>query len=292
MAIVRESFTENVGTGSSLVLDKPSGTAVGDLLLILVGNDNTTNTDQWDNATLKPTGFTLIGNEAGTVNSDAHVAAFYRVVDGTEGASFTVTAQAAESNWGFCIRYSGADTTTPIHVEGAFGTDTVSPFTFAGVTTTVADCLVVNVLCHDGGNVGAFSVAGTGWTKIDEIFQDTVADAASGAYAENQMSGTGTPDTATWTVTSNQTKTAGGHFAIAPFTVQTFTGSAAVTQENDTSTASGTFTPPVFTGSAAVTQADNTSTASGTFVSGSFDPLNLAAVQTGANVDLTWDPSF
>jgi hypothetical protein len=290
MAIVRESFTENTGTGSTLVLDKPTGVAVGDLLLILVGNDDTTNTDQWDNVNNKPPGFTLIA-EVGTTNSDAHMASFWRVADGTEGASFTVQAAGADSCWGFCIRYSGADTTTPIHVF-LVNTDTVSPFVALEVTTTVADCLVVAVNAHDGGDVGAFSVSGTGWTKIDEIFQDTVADAASGAYAENQMSGTGGSGGATWTVTSNQAKAALGQFAIAPFTVQTFTGSAAVTQENDTSTASGTHTPPTFTGAAAVTQADNTSTASGTFVSGSFDPLNLAAVQTGANVDLTWDASF
>jgi hypothetical protein len=177
-------------------------------------------------------------------------------------------------------------------VASAGNTDLASPFDITGVTTTVADCLVICPIAHDGGNVGAFSVSGAGWTKIDEIFQDTVADAAGGAYAENQMTGTGASGTASWTVTANAAKTVGWQFAIAPFSVQTFTGSAAVTQENDTSTASGTFTPPVFTGSAAVTQADNTSTASGTFVSGSFDPLNLAAVQTGANVDLTWDASF
>jgi hypothetical protein len=84
----------------------------------------------------------------------------------------------------------------------------------------------------------------------------------------------------------------GWQFAIAPFTVQTFTGTAAVTQENDTSSASGTFTPPVFTGSASPTQQADTSTASGTFTGTAFDPANLAAVQTGANVDLTWDASF
>jgi hypothetical protein len=291
MAIVRESFTENVGTGSSLVLDKPTGVAVGDLLLILVGNDNTTNTDQWDNATLKPTGFTLIG-EGGTTNSDVHVASFWRIADATEGASFTVPAQSANSCVGFCIRYSGVDTTTPIHVASAGNTDLASPFDITGVTTTVDDCLVVCVVIHDGGNVTTFSVSGTGWTKIDEIFQDTVADATSGAYAERQMSGQGASGTASWTVTANAAKTVGWQFAIAPFTAQTFTGSAAVTQADDTSAASGTHAPPTFTGSSAATQGADTSTASGTFVSGSFDPLNLAAVQTGANVDLTWDPSF
>jgi hypothetical protein len=291
MAIVRESFTENTGTGSTLVLDKPTGVAVGDLLLILVGNDDTTNTDQWDNVNNKPPGFTLIG-EGGTTNSDCHIASFWRVADGTEGASFTVQASGADSCWGFCIRYSGADTTTPIHVASAGNTDLASPFDITGVTTTVADCLVICPIAHDGGNVGAFSVSGAGWSKIDEIFQDTVADAASGAYAENQMTGTGASGTASWTVTANAAKTVGWQFAIAPFTAQTFTGSAAVTQENDTSTASGTFTPPVFTGTASPTQADDTSTASGTFTGTAFDPANLAAVQTGANVDLTWDASF
>jgi hypothetical protein len=72
----------------------------------------------------------------------------------------------------------------------------------------------------------------------------------------------------------------------------TFTGSAAVVQGGDTSAASGTHTPPTFTGTAAVTQGADTSTASGTFTGTAFDPANLAAVQTGANVDLTWDASF
>ena len=57
-----EGWTSNtIVPGSSLTLTKPTGVQVGDLLLILVGNDNATGTAQWNNTDLKPTGFTQIG---------------------------------------------------------------------------------------------------------------------------------------------------------------------------------------------------------------------------------------
>lgn len=46
---VIETYTSNTALGSSsLTLTKPSGVVAGDLLILIVGNDDSTNTQQFD----------------------------------------------------------------------------------------------------------------------------------------------------------------------------------------------------------------------------------------------------
>lgn len=114
------SFTEknDVTTdASSITLTKPGSVAAGDLLLIIVINDAGVSTAQWNNTTLKPTGFTFI-NTAGDANTDCHAGAFWRIADGSEGATISVPCATASDYIGWYIRVTGADTTTPVNEIG------------------------------------------------------------------------------------------------------------------------------------------------------------------------------
>lgn len=209
--------------------------AAGDTLIILVGNDDATATAQWDDSTLKPTGFTLI-NEVGDATADAHCAAFWRTVDGTEGSTFNVPAQSTNDMWAFCILLSGIDNTTPVHQTGADVSDNTPPIAITGVTTTIADCLAFYVCAYDGGDDGGFSVSGTGWSELAEEHAGTGVNNASGCCGTRQMSGTGATGTATVAVVVSD-GTVGFQFALAP-------GNPLTTRTPDSGAATATGTTP------------------------------------------------
>lgn len=214
------AFTSNTAVpGSSLTLTKPTGAnapATGDLLLIIVGNDDNTATAQWDNTTNKPTGFTLI-SEGGNASSDAHVAAFYRVADGTEGATIAVPAAAGQDYWGYYIVVEGNHTTSPLDVTGTTlveGSGSGSP-DVPSVTTTVDNCLAIACLGFDGGDGAPFTVSGTGWSKVSEIQAGTGSANASGSFAAKTQTAAGATGACTFT-TNVIDGSASFQFAIAP----------------------------------------------------------------------------
>lgn len=212
------SFTSNASVGNSdlLTLTTPASVAVGDTGLILVGSDQNTSVAQWDDATLKPPGFTFI-KTVGTVGTLAHCAAFWRIADGTEGATIDVPSAAGADYFGWYLRVTGAHATAPIDVVGAETLTTADSLThaIAGTTTTVADCLAFYLLSFDGGDGDPFSVAGTGWSQSAEIESGTGGANASGCWGTRAMTSAGATGTAT--VTSSSADSSGAfQFAIAP----------------------------------------------------------------------------
>ncbi len=172
---------------ASLILTKPSEVEIGDLLLIFVGNDDNTVTAQWDNTTLKPTGFTLI-NHAGNNTPDAHTAAFYRIADGTEGATTSVPAQSADNYWGFYIRVVGASTTNPINIVGTdYAVNNQASHPVSSITTTQNNTLAFYLLSADGGDNDPFSISGTGWSESSEIESGATDLNASGVWGTRAM---------------------------------------------------------------------------------------------------------
>jgi len=196
------SLDVNKPTSGSALGDSPKNAAVGDLLIIVVGNDDATDTVQWDDATYKPTGFTLI-DEIGGAASDSHCAAFYKVVNGTEGSSFTIPSQASQEMYASCILISGSVGSPSLHLIGAAVADeTPAPLDITGVNNTIADCIVFYLASYDGGDAGAFAVSGTGWIERAELFSGTASTDACGVWGTRAMSGTGASGTVSVTPTT------------------------------------------------------------------------------------------
>ncbi len=95
--------TSNGSATTSPTYNLPSGITDGDLLLAFFANDFSVT------ATTFPAGWTQL-HEGAPISSIRH-ALFYRVADGTEGASITLTTGNVPFS-GVCVRISGHDSST------------------------------------------------------------------------------------------------------------------------------------------------------------------------------------
>lgn len=181
----------------------PTGLSIGDVCIVIVGNDYTASADaQWDNSTLKPTGFTLIATN-GNGTTSCHVAAFYRVIDGSESWPISVPARDSEDFWGFAIRVTGVDTANPLDGVGSalMQTTGATSHVIPGFNTTNNDCLAFYALSFDGGDGDPFSVSGTGWSESAEAEAGTGAGNCGGCWGTKSQPTAGATGDAT--VTSN-----------------------------------------------------------------------------------------
>ena len=209
---VIESFTSNSSVTADLAITftKPGSVAVDDLLMVIIGNDDTAGANEF----AAPAGWIKIG-EPGSGVSDAHVAVFYRLADGTEGATQEFTSNSADFLWGYYIRISSVDTSSPLDVTGSFyNNGSSASHVVTEITTTSVNCLAFTVLAFDGGDGLPFVWSGTGWTKEGEIYGGGTGSAgASGTWGTKEMPSTGA--TGDVTITSNVTDGAAGmQFAI------------------------------------------------------------------------------
>jgi hypothetical protein len=134
---------------------------VGDLLVMLVGNEESLNSP------FPPyTGW----NQAyafGSTTSDVQFTMYWRIADGTEPATEVVPWGAGavrDAGGGWYLRITGATTSNPIYLVGVnndIGNATSN--TVPGLTTTNIDNLVISHLSFDGADGLPFSSAGTGW---------------------------------------------------------------------------------------------------------------------------------
>lgn len=216
MAIpVIETWTPNDTGGSaatSITLTKPSGVAAGDLLLLIVGSDRP-NSVGWADVT-GWTKFININSNA----SDANLACYWRIADETEGSTIEVGAGGNYQLYGWYIRISGVDQSTPINVIGTpdyTGATTHNP---QPIDTTVDDCLAFYALAFDGGDGYTFSESNTGWAEVDELQSGTTGNDASGCWGTKDMPSAGSSGAVTITSTAAD-GSACIQFAIAPATV-------------------------------------------------------------------------
>lgn len=129
-----ESYASSTG---SLTVNKPSGTAAGDLLLILAGFTGSSD------GVAPPAGFTVL-TDFDSGESDAFFWNYcYKIADGSEGSSFTLTGNT--TGWPgniICLRISGAAAPT-ISTLGA-GQDPPSHTSPAGAVDTLWLAVILN----------------------------------------------------------------------------------------------------------------------------------------------------
>jgi hypothetical protein len=153
-------------TASSIGVVAPRNVRPGDLIIAFAGNSDSTGTAQFNDTTLKPTGFTLI-KQISTATADASCAAWYKYADGSEGeTTITIPAQSTQYMWGAIVIVRNAKSTDPIDVTGTnldVGSATIHEV--PAVTTTINKCLAFFVLSSDGSDVLPFAFYGTGWSS-------------------------------------------------------------------------------------------------------------------------------
>lgn len=137
-SIAYRSLETNIWSANNFTINKPVGTATGDILVFFICTDTAA---AWTNATA----WTLQETNS---NAGAGFLAFTRVVDGSEGASFSVNFDAVESGGAILLAYSGA---SAFDTDGA---ETGAPgigvaHTTAAITPSVNNCMLIGAIYID-----------------------------------------------------------------------------------------------------------------------------------------------
>jgi hypothetical protein len=179
--------------GTSLTINKPTGTTQGDLLIAILSKDGT-------GAINTPSGWTLINEgSSGTGSGNIRLGVFYKVAGASEPSSYTITWSDSEQAVGAILRYSNFCTGNPINVSGSATGGSNTP-TAPSVTTTVADTLVLRIYGADG-DLGAGAGYPSGHTGRFSIESNSGSDTCSGGAADRTQTAIGATGTAAFNLT-------------------------------------------------------------------------------------------
>lgn len=201
MAIVVEDFTFVTADASSVTLDKPSGVVAGDLLYIIAMRDPTFSNPVYEFP--PPSGWTE--HLLRWSDQFVQIQTMYRVADGTEGASETLTSGFSRSTVAWYLRVSGVDNSDPIGVDGTYEED-VTSIIVPSITTTIDNSLVFVLCAFDGGDMDPFSLSGTGWpTTIPTdqyLEEDDLGTTIAGLWLTKTVSSAGSSEN--FTISSSE----------------------------------------------------------------------------------------
>lgn len=178
------------GPLSSLSMAAAPNILSGNLLVIIIMNDEALNAATFSiNAGTYP-GWNKL-DEIGNSTSACHIAVFYKIAGGSEGA-VTVDTATSDEILGFYLRITGHDTTTPIH-KNLFGAATTgaNSHTALEVTTTIDDCLCLYGLSFDGGEGTPFGTTSSGWSQVDEGTAGTGFNDCSACFGKKDLASLG-----------------------------------------------------------------------------------------------------
>lgn len=195
---VASASTQNPSSGTSLVINKPTGTVEGDLMVAVMAASDTA--DGWTG----DTGWTEIADQ-GTVPSTPTLRVAYKVATASEGSSYTFTV-ATSRPLGGCIvtyRYAAYDT-----IAGAFVT-AANPLVLTSISPSASQsCLIA---C---GARGAIST--TLGTPTSMTARVTDADATAPSYTVCDQTVAKGPTGTRSMSTGSTTRVAGIMLAIKP----------------------------------------------------------------------------
>lgn len=217
MAIVLQSFEVYTAiSGTSHALTKPSGVTSGDLLIIMITNDSVSDSDQF-NAVSGWTKYT----EDGDSTSDSHQAVYYRVSDGGEGATTTVTCAVSEYTAGWYCRFDGQSSTSPVYGLGSsVNQASGATITVPAMTTSGANSMAIALASVGNGNSHPFTIdSGTGWAgtvPTDQSIQEYASSASQAAvFMTKIVTSAGTSENIVYDNSQSSYGAIGFQFAIA-----------------------------------------------------------------------------
>lgn len=191
MAIAVASSSGNIAASNNVTITKPTGLAVGDLMVAILG---------WDASGSFPTmaGWTSIASGEDGGGASSGIGAYYKVADSGDVAAsdFTATGAAGGSDTaGIIYRITGYNTVSPIAANSighATSSNSDTP-SIAGVTTAYADSLLLVGFYHSAAVTGSgYAVANNNptWTEaFDSNNGNETFASAYAAYAPAQATG-------------------------------------------------------------------------------------------------------
>ncbi|WP_326960606.1 MULTISPECIES: PKD domain-containing protein [unclassified Arthrobacter] len=182
--------TNNSTATTNVTLNKPSGTAAGDVLVASFTAD-------MNPTASAPTGWTPIVNTL-NITGGARVFAYFHVVGSADPASYSWTLSAAVKWGGGMTAYRGVNNSTPLDssvVTATNTTYTATSITAASITTASNKAMLIGGVGFDSSSPAA--TAPSGWTERWEAASGQIAELADMVQATAGASGT-----ATWTFTA------------------------------------------------------------------------------------------
>jgi len=191
------SWQDSDSAGSavtSLTCTAPSGITAGDLLIILVGSDDSGDGPEFTiNTGTYPGWIGFV--ESGSSSVDAHLGLFAKIATGSEG-NVVVNAASSDEMQGMYYRITGhgADPVGSSLVVRRTD-DTGSPWSSAGFSVGSLDAdteyLLISGMSMDGGDGGTITVSSTvgNWTKTTQINSGTSGNDNMGCYAQGYVTG-------------------------------------------------------------------------------------------------------
>jgi hypothetical protein len=179
------------GTGSSPVtVTFPTGTVAGDLVVINLGVDATT-------TYVTPSGWTKIGSTQIGVNNVRAGAAFWRVIDGTEGGAVAVTSSGTNFMWWMAMTAQGGG--APLTVTSSAFSKTANytnSMVASAITTSYANALLFSIfsaLSISGGGLYSPPAGETEALEANNIAGNYETQAAAGSTGSKTESYSGSP---------------------------------------------------------------------------------------------------
>ena len=140
IALRAVSFGSNNASTTSIVLNRPSGTLAGDVMLASLDVRGTS-------TVTAPAGWTLVRTDTFTSSLRMHV--YWRLATGSDPATWTWTFSGSRLAVGVIHAYSGVNTTTPIDASGGQAAASSSTTATApSITTTVANTMLVSFFAN------------------------------------------------------------------------------------------------------------------------------------------------
>ncbi len=140
------SSSNQISSGSSITLNKPTGTASGEFLLVVISLDYISS-----GTFSTPSGWTKMDEGAAIVNEGTS-AIFYKVMGSSEPSSYTFSLLGNGKAFAQIVRYSGVDSNNPI--ENQSHTSPLSPYNVAPSTfTTYLPSKILRILRGNGAGM-------------------------------------------------------------------------------------------------------------------------------------------
>lgn len=195
-----EGFTEvkEAAGAASVSLAVPAGTSAGDLLIAAFAIDG---------------GPTPAADPAWNVisftnnASEVQLAVWWKIASASEPSSYDFTFSTADQMYGWMMRFTGHNPSSPIDSYAVFGVgEPISTYpTSPEVTTTVDGCMILRLGGFDGGSINVDDAGIANHTTISMDSNTTgTSGVTSGGAAHTYQGSAGASGTANFTLTSSE----------------------------------------------------------------------------------------
>lgn len=140
--IVLESIgTQTTGTDDTITTSAPSGVQVGDVLIFVAKHRDTVRTMN------APSGWNSVSYQANSFSS-VRMRLMVRVADGTANDTPSIVMNGSTQWFAVILRFSGVDTSTPIHDSNGTWTNSGGTIDLQTVTTSVPNSFLLAVIAN------------------------------------------------------------------------------------------------------------------------------------------------